>query len=389
MLWDAASQLQSHESVRHAVFEIVLAIEKDLSKRLLDVLFEKIKTFPIMKWDQKFVQVVLQLQMHCEKERATEVVEEEDEMKTSDDVTVVSSNIPPGVRMFCDAVLRSEHDDSIMKVCLSALIEMLKWKTMRRVHKDVFVICADSIRAHRCVRGVFDCSPYFNENILFANTNTQVPVCLKILSETIQQHYGIFEDTLASIVQSLNLKGLVYEDLQHVTSSTSTSCSTDAHLKFLELLLDHSKTTLSQDDLNLLWTCCVVNCISQQKMFFVWFERMHRKRHVSPELVETFLCTKMPSHHALCSIPFEGFECFAYLFNFINEEKEKNITVKTDDESTSTRKYIGFELLWRIVIEAEDEKNVVKPAIELLMRISEEKTCIHDCMRRLKEASST
>ena len=215
-------------------------------------------------------------------------------------------------------------------------------------------------------------------------------MCLKILSETIQQHYGIFEDTLASIVQSLNLKGLVYEDLQHVTSSISTSsCSTDAHLKFLELLLDHSKTTLSQDDLNLLWTCCVVNCISQQKMFFVWFERMHRKRHVSPELVETFLCTKMPSHHALCSIPFEGFECFAYLFNFINEEKEKKITVKTDDESTSTRKYIGFELLWRIVIEAEDEKNVVKPAIELLMRISEEKTCIHDCMRRLKEASST
>ena len=134
MLWDAASQLQSHESVRHAVFEIVLAIEKDLSKRLLDVLFEKIKTFPIMKWDQKFVQVVLQLQMHCEKERATEVVEEEDEMKTSDDVTVVSSNIPPGVRMFCDAVLRSENDDdSIMKFCLSALIEMLKWKTMRRV----------------------------------------------------------------------------------------------------------------------------------------------------------------------------------------------------------------------------------------------------------------
>ena len=49
MLWDAASQLQSHESVRHVVFEKFLQSRR-ISKRHLDVLFEKIKTFPIMKW---------------------------------------------------------------------------------------------------------------------------------------------------------------------------------------------------------------------------------------------------------------------------------------------------------------------------------------------------
>ena len=221
------------------------------------------------------------------------------------------------------------------------------------------MICANSIREHRCV----------------------LP-CLKVLSETIQQHYGIFENTLASIVRTLNLKGLVYEDIQHVTSSSSTSLSSiEAHLKFLELLLSHSRTSLNEEDLNLLWTCCVVNRASEQKVFFVWFETMHRKRHVSPELVEIFLCTKMSNHDALCSIPPEGFGCFAYLFNFINNETKKTTTKDT--------KLIGFELLWRIVIEANDESNVVKPAIELLMCISEEKSRIHDCMRRLKVASST
>ena len=141
MLWDAASQLQSHESIRNAVFEIILAIEKDLSKHHLDVLFEKIKSFPITKWDKTFIQVVLQLQKHYERERAMEnEVDEEDEMKSPAHVVVDSSNMPPGVRIFCDAVLQNENkdiSDMTVKLSLSALIEMLKWKTMRRVHRYV------------------------------------------------------------------------------------------------------------------------------------------------------------------------------------------------------------------------------------------------------------
>jgi len=152
-------------------------------------------------------------------------------------------------------------------------------------------------------------------------------------------------------------------------------------LSFLELLLDRSRSVLSQDDLNLLWNCCVENrnsLVVEQGTFFVWFQRMHRKRHVSSELVEILLCTKMTNHPSLSTLPREGFECFEYLFQYINKEKEKS-----NDTS------IGFELLWRIVTEANDEDNVMKPAIELLMRISDASKCVHDCMRRLKSASST
>ena len=175
MLWDAASHVQSHESVRHAVFDIILAIEKDFSKRHLDVLFEKIKLLPLSKWDQKFVRVVLQLQMHYEKERMQKMggslEEDEEEMKIPDHISDVRNHIPPGMLMLCDAVLNKDEENEeevTLRTCLNALIQMLKWKTMRRVHKYIFVICTNSIRAHRCVH-----------------------VCLKLLSETIQQHYGM------------------------------------------------------------------------------------------------------------------------------------------------------------------------------------------------------
>ena len=145
-------------------------------------------------------------------------------------------------------------------------------------------------------------------------------------------------------------------------------------LDFLNFCTINAPLSLDQGQLDVLWECCVVNpcCPQEEDQVFRWLElaRMNSAHALSEEATR-HLFTRASS------LPLErlsptAYACLEYFFRWINWKDRKYVQQEANSFTVLDLPLFGGDTLWQVALRARDEQ-VGKHAVTLL-------TQLHHCL---------
>jgi ubiquitin carboxyl-terminal hydrolase 34 len=397
LLWQAS--LTKHETICQIVWGTIKSLCFYLPFELMEYLFEKIKQIPVNEYTLNTLSLINEL------------------VSAS-----IQSSGNVGAKRFwgLDFLWSLAQDDAKTSVevankALNCLQEFMKYPVCYPQRSHYISLCLQNLREGKSVTQslqlltkIFGTYPKRKDEkdsvVKLIDQLDAEQNLLQFFFKDLQKYKEMVQDAVNNRGTKVDINNLVigkFTHLQHIGE----------RLGFLDFVLGNSNIIVSNEQLDILWNCTIINALTPEErdMSFQWFENANSgndKQFLSftkPAL--QYLFEKKFPEIDMATLTLHGFNFFEYLFKTINVEL-KRFEPATDrmtpgrDFVVCTFDIVGIDLLWRICLEAHNTE-VSQLAIDLLNRLYKSiapalkpqlsKQCeeyLHRCMTSLATAAA-